>query len=82
MNNFLPKEIAWQKKIKIGYEPPQKQWMENKLLQDMIMDGRTKLVQQNVLHKKVLKQTVQAKAAHDANNYDWRYLSAASLFAS
>jgi asparagine synthase (glutamine-hydrolysing) len=81
MNNYLPGQIVWQKN-KIGYEPPQRQWMQSKPLQEMIMESRRKLVNQNILLKNILQQPVEAKPAHDAYNYDWRYLSAAALFAS
>jgi asparagine synthase (glutamine-hydrolysing) len=81
MDNYLPQAIIWQKN-KIGYEPPQKQWMQNKPLQEMIIESRRVLINQKILFKKVLNEPVLTKSAHEGNNYDWRYLSAASLFAS
>jgi asparagine synthase (glutamine-hydrolysing) len=75
----LPAEITW-RKDKTAYEPPQKQWLQNFTIQEMIMESRKELVKQGVLLKKVLEQTVKPKAAHEEDNYDWRYLSAAALF--
>ena len=37
----LPNEIVW-RKGKIGYEPPQKQWMQNPQMQAMIRAAREK----------------------------------------
>jgi asparagine synthase (glutamine-hydrolysing) len=79
MDDYLPSTIVWQKN-KVGYEPPQKQWMQSKPLQEMIIESRRALINQKILSKKVLNEPVLAKSAHDADNYDWRYLSAASLF--
>ena len=81
MSNFLPQAIVWQKN-KIGYEPPQQEWMRSKQLQEMIRESRRKLVQQNILAKEILNEPIQALSAHSAGNYDWYYLSAASLFSA
>ncbi|MGN6617713.1 MAG: asparagine synthase (glutamine-hydrolyzing) [Ilyomonas sp.] len=79
MNNYLPSPVCW-RKDKTGYEPPQKKWMENKTIHEMIYESKKILVEKNVLKKEVLQKRVQPKAAHEAGNYDWRYLCAASLF--
>ena len=73
---LLPAEISW-RKDKTGYEPPQQQWMQQPQLQEQIHEARKKLVKEQVLMQTVLNKPIIAKAAHDANNYDWRYLSAA-----
>lgn len=78
MNNFLPADICW-RKDKTGYEPPQQQWMQQPMLQEQIHEARKKLVNAEVLMKTVLEKPILPKAAHEANNYDWRYLCAASL---
>lgn len=79
MKDRLPESIVW-RKDKVGFEPPQKEWMENKNVQSLILDAKNKLVQEKVLKPEVLKKSIVPKSAHDVNNYDWRYLSAASLF--
>ena len=79
MEACLPAEIAWRKN-KIAYEPPQKLWLQEDSVQEMIMESRKELVKQGILSKKVLRQAIEPKAAHEPGNFDWRYLSAASLF--
>ena len=46
---------------------------------EMIHESRKRLVAKNILDANVLNASIQPKAAHDANNFDWRYLSAASI---
>ncbi len=48
VENVLPKEIVW-RTDKVGFEPPQKNWMSEKIVQDAINNGRQKLVQQKNL---------------------------------
>jgi asparagine synthase (glutamine-hydrolysing) len=73
----LPKEIVWRKE-KVGYEPPQKQWMQNKDVQEAIIEARKKLVQEGILASSVLQKQIIAKDAHAEESYDWRYWSAAT----
>ncbi len=79
MEKKLPAEITW-RRDKVGFEPPQKNWMENKQVQEAIQKARKKLVDEKVLKPEVLQNKIQPMASHDADNYDWRYFSAASLF--
>ena len=78
MTELLPQNICW-RKDKVGYEPPQQQWMQNKNIQEIIMESRKKLADKNVLDKKVLSKKISAKGAHEGNNYDFRYMSAAAI---
>lgn len=78
METKLPATTAW-RKGKIGYEPPQQQWMQQPKAIEMIHESRKKLVDKNILDANVLKTTTQSKAAHDADNFDWRYISAAAI---
>lgn len=77
MNNMLPRNIVW-RKDKIGYEPPQQQWMQKEGMKEMIMESRRKLVGRHVLKPAVLNEPVRSLSAHEADNFDWRYLSAAA----
>ena len=77
METKLPTNTAW-RKGKIGYEPPQQLWMQQPAAIEMIHESRRKLVDKNILNKDVLKITTQSKAAHDPNNFDWRFISAAA----
>lgn len=76
MNDFLPDSIVW-RKDKIGFEPPQKQWMQHPKVEEYVHESRKKLVQYGILNKDVLQKPVRNQSAHEAGNYDWRYLCAA-----
>jgi asparagine synthase (glutamine-hydrolysing) len=71
----LPHEIVWRKN-KIGFEPPQQQWMQNKIMQELIHEARKKLVTEKILHPDIVNKPVKAAASYTAANYDWRYLMA------
>ena len=79
MAKKLPSEIVW-RKDKVAYEPPQKLWMENETLKDYIHEAKKKLVDIQILNSAVLNKPVASAGAHEADNYDWRYLCAAQLF--
>ena len=79
MKDKLPNEIVW-RKDKVGFEPPQKQWLQNEKLQDMIKQARQKLAQEKILKPGVVDKPMQPGNAYDINNNDWRYLSAAAIF--
>jgi asparagine synthase (glutamine-hydrolysing) len=79
MKNMLPEEIVW-RRDKVGFEPPQKQWMQQEKIQQLIRAAKEKLVRERILKPDVLKKVIQPKAAYEADNFDWRYLSASMLF--
>ena len=76
MQDILPKSIVW-RTDKIGFEPPQKQWMQHNTMQEYIKESRRTLVVKGILNKKVINQPIQSKSAHEADNRDWQYLCAA-----
>jgi asparagine synthase (glutamine-hydrolysing) len=78
MKNKLPESIVWRKE-KVGFEPPQKNWMGNAQVQDAIQEARKKLVTEKILNEAVLQKPIKPMASHDADNFDWRYLSAAAF---
>ena len=78
LENKLPPEITW-RKDKIGFEPPQKNWMQTKRFEDFSMAAKQKLVDEKVLSQKVLVKKVNASDAHASNNFDWRYITAAQF---
>ncbi|MBS1730689.1 MAG: asparagine synthase (glutamine-hydrolyzing) [Bacteroidetes bacterium] len=78
MKNKLPEKIIWAKG-KTGYEPPQENWMKSKMIQDMVMSARKKLVDHKILNKAIMHQNIMAKSAHAPENFDWRFLCAATL---
>lgn len=79
MKNKLPASITW-RKDKVGFEPPQQQWMSTPLIQEAIQEAKRKLVKAGVLKSAVLDKNINALPAHAADNFDWKYLSSALLF--
>lgn len=79
MKYDLPEDIVWRKE-KIGFEPPQFQWMQNKKIKELIYNAKKQLVGEKILKPGVLNKPVIPKSAYDADNYDWRYLSSSLLF--
>jgi len=79
VEKMLPNQIVW-RKDKIGFEPPQKKWMEEKTVQDAIYEGKKKLVQQGILKPSAINKKIQPHNAYAAENRDWKYWSASYLF--
>jgi asparagine synthase (glutamine-hydrolysing) len=78
MDNQLPQEIVW-RKDKVGYEPPQKMWMQNKMIQEYLHEAKKKLVDEKILKPSVLNKKNQPQDAYAADNFDWRYLIVAAF---
>jgi len=78
MNKKLPAEIVWRTN-KVGYEPPQRKWMQSKILQDYMHESKKKLVNNRILKSSVLNKKVLPLGAHVTDNFDWRYLCAAQI---
>ncbi|MDB5203113.1 MAG: hypothetical protein JWQ27_2522 [Ferruginibacter sp.] len=74
----LPKEISW-RVDKIGYEPPQKKWMDSPAMKDSIMASREKLVQQGFLDKRTLDKAPGAYGANEKGDNSWGHLMAGKL---
>ncbi|MFY8129016.1 MAG: asparagine synthase (glutamine-hydrolyzing) [Chitinophagaceae bacterium] len=72
-NNNLP-NIAW-RKGKIGFEPPQQQWMQNQKLQQIVVDIKQKLLKEKIISNQYAKTPVKAVDAHNKLNTDWRILN-------
>lgn len=78
---LLPSEITW-RKDKIGYEPPQENWMNNKIVKDLIYEKRKKLVAAGILHKNVLRLEVSSEAAGERQTNSWAHWMAGNLLSS
>lgn len=78
VENKLPSEIVW-RKDKIGFEPPQKSWMEHHSVSEYLHDSKRTLVKQKILHPSVLDKKNQPHDAYAADGKDWRYLVAGQL---
>lgn len=79
MKDQLPEKIVW-RKDKTGFEPPQKEWMQNKAVQELIMESQKILVKENILKPDVLNKKIEAKNSYEPKNYVWRYLTSSFLF--
>lgn len=78
MEKKLPGDIVW-RKDKVGYEPPQKTWMQEAGVRDAIVKSKNKLVHAGILKKEILQKNIVPRHAHEAANYDWRYWMLATL---
>ncbi len=78
MDKKLPAEIVW-RKIKVGFETPQKNWMEDPALVEYIHEAKRKLANAGILTKKALDKKIEPLSAHADKNYDWRFLCAANV---
>ena len=76
--SLLPEEITW-RKDKIGFEPPQKKWMENERVKQQIREIRKELVKEKILHPKMLEKSVQASSANEDYNNNWNHLMVSYL---
>jgi asparagine synthase (glutamine-hydrolysing) len=75
---IVPPAITW-RKDKIGYEPPQAQWMKNVSFESLVINARKKLAASGMLRKEIADIPVRPSAAYARDNYDWRYLVAAAF---
>lgn len=71
--NRLPDAIVWRKR-KVGFEPPQKKWMQEAAMQALVQDSKQWLINQRILKPEVLKQPIQPKSAYEPDNFDWRFV--------
>lgn len=73
----LPPEIC-RRKDKIGYEPPQKSWMENESIQSKITGSKQILTDRNILLKPGTDKNLRHKTDIDSKN--WKFWLAGELF--
>jgi asparagine synthase (glutamine-hydrolysing) len=76
---ILPNEIRW-RKDKIGYEPPQKNWMDSEVVKQHIETQRNVLIEQNILNKKLFAKSIQPTNPDDVNTKSWLFWMAGKLF--
>ncbi|MBU6158288.1 MAG: asparagine synthase (glutamine-hydrolyzing) [Bacteroidetes bacterium] len=76
---YLPGEIVW-RTDKIGFEPPQQQWMQHPSVKERIMEAKKNWVAQGILRKSALEEPTFPVSAYNLDNFDWRYWCAAQMF--
>ncbi|MFM9908005.1 MAG: asparagine synthase (glutamine-hydrolyzing) [Chitinophagaceae bacterium] len=79
MEPLLPLDIVWRTE-KIGFEPPQKDWMANSTIEELIRTAKVQLVKRGILKKSVLNKKIQPHSSYAAESNDWRYLSTGLLY--
>jgi asparagine synthase (glutamine-hydrolysing) len=79
--SILPDAIRW-RVDKIGYEPPQKAWMENPVVKERMTDSRDKLIQQHYLHASQANKSVTAVDAFEAGTTAWQQFMAGSMLST
>jgi asparagine synthase (glutamine-hydrolysing) len=78
MEKSLPPEITW-RKDKVGFDAPQKDWMQNNRVRDAIDEAKRKLIKEKILKPQTLDKPTIASDGHAANNFDWRYLTVSNI---
>jgi asparagine synthase (glutamine-hydrolysing) len=76
--DLLPEQITW-RKDKIGYEPPKKNWLENKRIINLINESKIKLFEQNVISKKEYENNISNEFFTAGRNKTWNLLMAGTL---
>ena len=74
----LPEQIAW-RKDKIGYEPPQKKWLDNIDIKEKIQLSKKKLYDNQVISKVEYENDIVPAGAFE-NGKAWALWMAGNLF--
>lgn len=76
--DILPHEIGW-RTDKIGYEPPQKNWMESEIMKNKFIHSKELLIKNNYFNKSILDEKVNTQDTGDLRKNSWGYLMASSI---
>jgi len=79
MDTRLPASIVW-RKDKVGFEPPQKEWMSSATFTEYLAESKRKLINEKILKPSVIHKKSIPLDAYESNNCDWRYICASHLF--
>ena len=74
--DLLPEPICW-RRDKIGYEPPQKNWLNTPFIQERMRAAREQLIQNRILHPSVAHTPLESHAATQSGFNNWRMWMAA-----
>lgn len=78
-SDVLPEDICW-RKDKIGYEPPQKNWMADARFKERVVSATERLVSDGILDKKVLQKRPSEHGTSERGNNEWAHLMVAYLY--
>jgi asparagine synthase (glutamine-hydrolysing) len=76
---IMPQEITW-RKDKVGYEPPQKTWMEDANIKERIMSSKKTLFDNGIITKFEANRVPDSAAANSRGDNSWSYLMSSILF--
>ena len=77
-SSLMPNDICW-RKDKVGYEPPQKNWMANVRFKEKVFTATERLVSDGILDKKVLLKKPSEFGTSERGNNEWAHLMIAFL---
>ncbi|HXR84057.1 MAG TPA: asparagine synthase (glutamine-hydrolyzing) [Hanamia sp.] len=77
-SDLLPHEITW-RKDKIGYEPPQNNWLRNKNVQEKIHESKRKLFENNIISKKEFERNSSCDNSSQESTKSWKLWMAAEM---
>lgn len=75
----LPETIAW-RKDKIGYEPPQNTWLQNKDVQEKVHENKRRLYENNVIGRKEFERKLPLNGSISGANKSWDFLITGEMF--
>ncbi len=78
--DIMPREITW-RVDKIGYEPPQKKWMESETVKEIVQENKRILVNADILDKESLNDPVVSVATSATGINSWAIWQAGKLVA-
>lgn len=79
MERYLPGDVVW-RKGKIGFEPPQAKWMQEKFIGQQVQAAEKSLKEMGMLKPNASVSFMQPSHAHAHNNFGWRVWCAEWLF--
>lgn len=68
--DLLPSPITW-RKDKIGYEPPQKRWMESPIIKEEIMSSKKRLFDTGIISKQEYEKDIPGASISTIKNKTW-----------
>ena len=78
-SDVLPEDICW-RRDKIGYEPPQKNWMADARFKERVVSATERLVSDGILDKRVLRKKPSEHGSSERGNNEWAHLMIAYLY--
>ncbi|MEO7047378.1 MAG: asparagine synthase (glutamine-hydrolyzing) [Ferruginibacter sp.] len=78
-DDIIPAGITW-RKDKIGFEPPQQSWLENKEVKEKIQNSKKILYDFGIISQREYAKDIIAGGALNSNNKAWSLWMAGNMF--